>query len=190
MRVEQLAPAPVAELGRQLRRADQIREEHGREHAVRLGAVPDAGHELLDLVEHRVLVADPRQVVVARQLDVLRAVDALGEIAGAFDRHGAIAGAVQDERRDAHQRGARGGRRSGRSCASGPRPRRGSRSCGDRSHHQALKAGLSTWLGARAARPTGPPQPPAISCRNASYSSGRRPARGSPAPRSASRRRR
>ena len=67
--LEQLAPAPVAELARPLGRADDVGEQHRGEHAVGLGAGRDAGQELLDLVERSRPVADPRQVVVARQLD-------------------------------------------------------------------------------------------------------------------------
>ena len=50
---EERRPAPVAELGGVLGRADDVREEHGREHAVRLAPAARAGQELLDLVERR-----------------------------------------------------------------------------------------------------------------------------------------
>ena len=46
VRLEQLAPAPVAELARALGRADDVGEEHRREHAVRLGRLAHAGQEL------------------------------------------------------------------------------------------------------------------------------------------------
>ena len=75
--VEQLAPAPVAELGRALGRADDVGEEHGREHAIRLGPGPDAREELLDLVDDRVGIARPDEVLVAGELDELRARDLL-----------------------------------------------------------------------------------------------------------------
>ena len=82
---QQALPAAVAELGRQLRRADDVGEQDGREHAARLGRRPNAGHEVLDLGDDRVLVAGPDQVVGAGQLDVLRAGDVLGEVPSVLD---------------------------------------------------------------------------------------------------------
>ena len=52
---EQLLPARVAELGGPLGRADDVREQHGREHAVRLARAPRPRDELLDLVDELVL---------------------------------------------------------------------------------------------------------------------------------------
>jgi hypothetical protein len=75
--LQQVAPGAVAERRRSLRGADDVREQHGGEHPVGLGRVPFAGQELLDLVHHRVAVADPRPVVVSGQLDEARAGDAL-----------------------------------------------------------------------------------------------------------------
>ena len=49
--VEQIAPASVSELARPLGRADDVREEHRREHPVRLRRLAHAGQKLLDLVE-------------------------------------------------------------------------------------------------------------------------------------------
>ena len=68
--LQQLAPAPVAELGRPLRRADDVGEEHRREHAVGLGRLAHAGQELADLVEDLAPAVCPGHVRVARQLDV------------------------------------------------------------------------------------------------------------------------
>ena len=81
VRLEQLAPATVAELGRAFGGAHDVGEQHGRQHPVRLGAAAHAGEELLDLVEDRVGVAHEGQVIVARELDVLRAGDVLGHVA-------------------------------------------------------------------------------------------------------------
>ena len=64
----------------------------------------EAGQKPLDLVEHRVLIADERQVIVARQLDEPRVRNALGHIAALFDAQAAIAGAVEDQRRHADRR--------------------------------------------------------------------------------------
>src|SRR5919197_291292 len=80
VRLEQLAPAPVAELHRALRRADDVGEEDGREDAVGLGRRPRPGQELLDLV-HDLVGVDPRDVVVPGQLDEACARDVLGDVA-------------------------------------------------------------------------------------------------------------
>ena len=65
--LDELMPLAVAELDRLLRRADDVREEHGREHAVDLRLlpgplVPDSPQELLDRVDDLVGV-DPGRVV-------------------------------------------------------------------------------------------------------------------------------
>ena len=101
---EQPLPAGVSELGRQSRRPDDVGEQHGREHPARIEHRPDAGHEVLDLGDDRVLVAGPDEVVGAGQLDVLRARDVLGEVAPVRDAeaHGGLA--VDDQRRDADRR--------------------------------------------------------------------------------------
>ena len=67
--VEQLPPAAVAELGGVLGRAHDVGEEDRREHPLADGRGGAAGDELLDLVEHRVLVAGDEEVVRAGQLD-------------------------------------------------------------------------------------------------------------------------
>ena len=77
---------------------------HRGEHAIELEAAARAGQELLDLVEHRVLVADKRQMILAGQLDELRVRNQSGDIAPFFDLQAAIVGAVEDERRHADRR--------------------------------------------------------------------------------------
>ena len=99
---EQVLPAAVAELRRTLRRAVDVGEEHGREHAVRRRPPPHPHEELLDLVQDLVLVPDERQVIVARELCELRAFDPLGQVAGALDRQCPVTGPVDDEGRCAH----------------------------------------------------------------------------------------
>src|SRR5688572_13432484 len=64
---EQLAPGPVAESCGVARRADDVGHRHGGEDTVGRALRPFAGQELLGLVQDRVLVADPRHVVIARQ---------------------------------------------------------------------------------------------------------------------------
>ena len=99
--LEEVAPAAIPEGGGLLRGADDVGEEDGGEHPVGLGAVPDAGQELLDLVEDRVRVVRPGQVIDAGQLDEPGSRDLLGHVAAAADRERPIAGAVEDERRHA-----------------------------------------------------------------------------------------
>ncbi len=53
---------------------------------------------LFDLVEDGVLIADPRQVVVAREENQFRSGDPLGEVAGLFRAHDPVSGPLQDER--------------------------------------------------------------------------------------------
>jgi hypothetical protein len=101
---EEVPPAAIAEARGLLRRADDVREQHGGEHPVGLGAVPHAREELLDLVEDRVGVLPPGHVVLARQLDVPRPRDPPGHVAAALDLEGAVADAVQDEGRHADRR--------------------------------------------------------------------------------------
>ena len=79
MPLQQLAPAPVAELGRLLGRADDVREEDRREHAVGLRPAARAGQELLDLVDNRIGITGPQRVRVSRQLDELRSRYPLGD---------------------------------------------------------------------------------------------------------------
>ena len=64
MALEQLSPGAVAELDRPVRRADDVREENGREHPVGLcllpaAGLPDVGQEPLDR-SARSLAGSPR----------------------------------------------------------------------------------------------------------------------------------
>jgi hypothetical protein len=76
----------------------------GGEHAIRLGRRQATGEELLDLVEDAVLIAHPRQVVVARQLDELRARDLARDPAPLLDVRVQVASVVHDQRRHADRR--------------------------------------------------------------------------------------
>ena len=60
--------------------------------------------EALDLVEQRVLVADERQVIVARQLDERRAWDQARDVAPFLHEQRPVAGAVEHQRRHANRR--------------------------------------------------------------------------------------
>ena len=62
----------------------QDRREHAIERRPRARA-GGAGHEPLDLVDERILIADKRQVVLAGQLDEERAGDPAGDVAAFLD---------------------------------------------------------------------------------------------------------
>src|SRR5215207_4042445 len=101
-------PAPVAEGGGALGRANDVSEEHRRESPVGLPARSFPGEELLDLVHDTIDVAHERIMLVARKLDEASAGNVLAEVAATLDRRGHVAAAVQDERRrgDRGERGA------------------------------------------------------------------------------------
>jgi hypothetical protein len=71
--VQKLAPAAVAKLRHHLGRADDVREQYGRQHPIGLELFPlsgsDLGAEPLDLGEERIRVADCRGEVAAGKLD-------------------------------------------------------------------------------------------------------------------------
>src|SRR5690242_5528490 len=104
VRVEKGPPVTVAARRRLLGRADDVGEEDGREHPIASRSEPDARQELLDLADERIRVADPRDVVDARELDEPRARNPFGHVASAVDAGHLIVGAVEDQRRDAEQR--------------------------------------------------------------------------------------
>ena len=98
VRVEQLPPAPVTELARALRRADDVGEEHGREHTVRLRCLPNARQELADLFEHLVgSAAGPRHVARTGQLDVAGAFDVGREKPGILHVTDTVVDPVHDQ---------------------------------------------------------------------------------------------
>ena len=99
MPFEQVTPAPVAEPRRLLGRADDVGEEDGCEHAVRLGPSAGAGQELLDLVYDLVGVPRPERVGISGQLDEFRARNLGGDPAALFHVRVAVVGAMHDERR-------------------------------------------------------------------------------------------
>ena len=81
-------------------RADDVAEDDGQQVACDRARAP-TGEELLDLAEHVRAVDRAREVVDALELDVARARDASGQVARIAHVDQAVAGAVQDERRDA-----------------------------------------------------------------------------------------
>ena len=75
---EELSPSGVPDLGRAVGRADDVGEEHGREHAVMSRSRAGSRDEVLDLAQQGILVARPQQAAAARQLDVRCARDVFG----------------------------------------------------------------------------------------------------------------
>src|SRR5437879_5540495 len=107
LRLEELAPAPVAQLRCFLRRTYDVGEHDRREDPVDGGPAPNPGKELLDLVEHRVGVAREQRMVVSGQLDVARPVDVSGDVFAGPSVDRAISASMKDQGRrvDGRQRG-------------------------------------------------------------------------------------
>jgi hypothetical protein len=99
--VQELAPPPVSDARGELGRADDVGEQHGREHAVGLRRRSQARDELLDLLEHPVLIASPKEVVGSRDPHELRPGDVIGEVFGVADREAHGVSVVDHERRHA-----------------------------------------------------------------------------------------
>jgi len=101
--VQKLAPAAVAKLRHHLGRADDVREQYGRQHPIGLELFPlsgsDLGAEPLDLGEERIRVADCRGEVAAGKLDKPGAGNLLGEVSSAANVEPRQLRAMQDERR-------------------------------------------------------------------------------------------
>ena len=76
---DELLPAGVAELSQFDGRIDDVGEQDGGEHAVGLDGRPFHPEEITDGVEDRILVARPRRMVFAWQLDEPSAGDLRGE---------------------------------------------------------------------------------------------------------------
>ena len=78
---EELSPSGVSDLSRAVGQADDVGEEHGREHAIVSRSRAGSRDEVLDLAQEGVLVARPQQAAAARQLDVRCAGDPFGQVA-------------------------------------------------------------------------------------------------------------
>src|SRR5215471_12461296 len=72
MRLEQIVPRSIAKSGGQLCRADDVREKHRGEDTVGVGATSDTRQELLNLVQDRILIPHPGEVILARELNEAR----------------------------------------------------------------------------------------------------------------------
>ena len=73
------------ESSRQLRRSNDVGEQDRREHTVDVLHVSLSRQELLDLVQHRVLVRAPGFVISSRQLKEAGRRDPVGDVAPCFD---------------------------------------------------------------------------------------------------------
>ena len=99
---EQLTPPTVPELGCAVGRSDDVGEEDRREHPVANRGRGTSRDELLDLVDHRVLISRDEQMVRARKLNLARARDPARDRAREVRTHDPILGAVEHKRRHAH----------------------------------------------------------------------------------------
>ena len=97
--VEQVATAPVAQLGGQRGRVHDVGEQQRRQHPIRVGPGAGAGEELLELVHQAVDAFGERQMVGARQLDEPRALDRGRGHAGLLHGHDRVACPVEHQGR-------------------------------------------------------------------------------------------
>jgi len=102
--VEQRPPLTVTEFRSLLRGIHDVGEHDGREHAIGLDLGPRASQELLDLVYKSVYIANPRDVIGAWKLYVLRSRNRPTEKASSFNIDPLIAIAVKHEGRNSDRR--------------------------------------------------------------------------------------
>lgn len=95
---DQCPPALVSHLGGSLCRGDDVGEQDRRQGTIGVAPVTGAGQELLDLVDDRLPVPDPDEVIPAWEDGQLRPRDLLCEIPTEFDRNKAVL-AIDDQRR-------------------------------------------------------------------------------------------
>jgi hypothetical protein len=95
---EQFAPALVTQLCCALGRSDDVGEENSGEDSVRIRAPAHACEEPFDLVQDPVLITDPGEVILPRQLDELCATNPVRHVPGTVDGQRLIAEAVEDQR--------------------------------------------------------------------------------------------
>src|SRR5438445_2666951 len=74
--LEELAPAGVTDVGGLLGGTDEVGEQHAEEDPTHIRCAPFASEELLDLVQERVGVTDPEQVLATWEFDELGVRDA------------------------------------------------------------------------------------------------------------------
>src|SRR5262245_65694483 len=69
MATQNFEPAPISKIDRLRSGVDDVREQHGRQHAIDLSLVPNLGREL----------ADPLDDVVARQSEMIARTEGLSQ---------------------------------------------------------------------------------------------------------------
>jgi hypothetical protein len=97
MAVEHFSPLAVAETRGSFGRTDDVGEEHRRQDSVGLRGMAGAGQELLDLVHHRVAVADADDVVLAGHLHERGPADVLGQVLGVMLPGEAVPAAIEHQ---------------------------------------------------------------------------------------------
>src|ERR1700686_11157 len=103
MLFEEVAPGFIAQRCRPCSRPDDVGEQDGGEDAIGLGSWPNAREECLDLVDPLGLVSAPGEVIRSGKLEELCIWDTSRDVSPLFDVRVAVAGAVQDQRRDANR---------------------------------------------------------------------------------------
>ncbi len=83
-------PPAIAEGGRLFSRTDNVSEEHGGQHPIWLDSRANTGQKLLDFLQDDISVAQPRQVIGARQLDQPGPRDSLGHITTSANVEGTV----------------------------------------------------------------------------------------------------
>src|ERR1700733_13408487 len=99
--VEHAVPALVTHLGGASRRLDDIGEQNGREHALKLGraVIAMAGNKLLNITEFIFRIAGPEYVVAGWVFDVLHPWNRRRELTGEFDWNLKVGLTMQYQRR-------------------------------------------------------------------------------------------
>src|SRR4029079_15496963 len=80
MQREKLAPPAITQRGDLLGRTHDVRKQNGREHTVDLAGRSPAGHELLDLDEHVLLILAPHPVVDPGEFQETGARDPIAQV--------------------------------------------------------------------------------------------------------------
>ena len=94
-------PRSVAQARSGLGRADDVGEQHGREEALQRGFLMlELAHEPFDLRQHRVVLGDPEEVLVAGELDEPRSRDPRSELPHPHDGELHVLGLGDHQGRD------------------------------------------------------------------------------------------
>jgi hypothetical protein len=79
--LEEISPRLIPNVRSLRGGTNQVSEQHGGQNAVGGRTPPNAREEVLDLIEHRVLIPDKGKVIAARQLNVCGSGNRLGKVA-------------------------------------------------------------------------------------------------------------